>query len=616
MSVVGCLLNYPSCISLKSSLHYHCTTRDIAAMQQLNTRHLVTLSLVAPGIGLSVLLAASPASAATYEVGRGKPYSSLAEVAPRLAAGDVVEVEGDATYPGDLIFKKSGTEAQKITIRGVRANGRRPVLSGGTNTVVFGGNHYVFEGFEITGGASRCVFNRAHDVTIRDAVVHDCPGHGILGADSESGSFTLEYVEVYACGSGDSRHPIYIATDEETRLGSVFRMRHCYVHDGNGGNNVKSRAERNEIYYNWIEGARYHEIELIGPDGQDEGLAREDSDVVGNVFRKTGKHFVARVGGDGTGQTFGRFRFVNNTFLLAPGSSAAIRMFDGIESVEMSNNVFYRPGGGGVEVYVDRSASWATGAALISGANNWVPRGSSAIPAGWTGTLQGAEPGFANIDALDLRPSADSPLVDAGASSTPSPAGHPFPGPLAAPRFAPARAARAARASVEALSRPTAGAIDIGAYEYGGRLVAMNAAYTAGDTESGDLDTAAGHLDTAAGHLDTTAGHLDTAAGHLDTAAGHLDTTAGHLDTTAGHLDTTWCAAAGDTAVNGPAEHAGARGEAPSDPADAPCAGHAGSCSVGGVVAGRPFAGAGAALAAATALLGAALRRRGRISRA
>ena len=69
-------------------------------------------------------------------------------------------------------------------------------------------------------------------------------------------------------------------------------MQHCYVHDGNGGNNVKSRAERNEIYYNWIEGAVYHELELIGPDrraaaGWSEDLAREDSDVVGNVLRKT-----------------------------------------------------------------------------------------------------------------------------------------------------------------------------------------------------------------------------------------------------------------------------------------------------------------------------------------
>ncbi|WP_437600491.1 right-handed parallel beta-helix repeat-containing protein [Sorangium sp. So ce590] len=577
-------------------------------MQQLNTRHLVTLSLVAPGIGLSVLLAASPASAATYEVGRGKPYSSLAEVAPRLVAGDVVEVQGDATYPGDLIFKKSGTEAQKITIRGVRVNGRRPVLSGGTNTVVFGGNHYTFEGFEITRGANRCVFNRAHDVTIRDAVVHDCPGHGILGADSESGSFTLEYVEVYACGSGDTRHPIYIATDEETRLGSVFRMRHCYVHDSNGGNNVKSRAERNEIYYNWIEGAKYHEIELIGPDGQDEGLAREDSDVVGNVFRKTNQNFVARVGGDGTGQTFGRFRFVNNTFLLAPGSRPAIRMFDGIESVEMSNNVFYRLGGGGVEVYVDRSASWVTGAALLAGANNWVPTGSSAIPAAWTGTLQGADPGFADIGSMDLRPSAGSPLIDAGARWTPSPAGHPFPNPLAAPRFTPAKSVRAASGAPQ---RPTTGAIDIGAYEFGAGL-----SYTADATRAAasDEDAAASDGDAAGSDSDAATGDSDAADADGDAATSDGD--AADADGDAATSDGDADDADGDNAAGADGADCAAAGNEAAEGTDARCAGHAGSCSATGALAGGPLAGSSAALAGMTALLGAALRRRGRRSRA
>ena len=41
-------------------------------------------------------------------------------------------------------------------------------------------------------------------------------------------------------------------------------MRFSYVHDANGGNSVKSRAARNEIHYNWIEGALYHELDLIG----------------------------------------------------------------------------------------------------------------------------------------------------------------------------------------------------------------------------------------------------------------------------------------------------------------------------------------------------------------
>ncbi|WP_437798620.1 right-handed parallel beta-helix repeat-containing protein [Sorangium sp. So ce693] len=570
-------------------------------MQQLNTRHLVTLSLVAPGIGLSVLLAASPASAATYEVGRGKPHASLAEVAPRLAAGDVVLVEGDATYPGDLFFKKSGTEAQKITIRGVRVNGRRPVLSGGTNTVIFAGNHYTFEGFDITGGSGRCVFNKAHDITIRDSVVHDCAGHGILGADSESGSLTLEYVEVYACGSGDTRHPIYIATDEETRLGSVFRMRHCYVHDGNGGNSVKSRAERNEIYYNWIEGAKYHELELIGPDGQDEGLAREDSDVVGNVIVKTGQHFAVRVGGDGTGQTWGRFRFVNNTFLLAPGSRPAIRMFDGIESVEMSNNVFYRRGGGGVEVYVDRSATWKTGAALISGANNWVPTGSSALPAAWTGTVQGADPGFTNLGSLDLRPASNSPLVNAGSSATPSPAGHPFPRPLAAPQSSPVRSVRAAS---RPLQRPVAGAIDIGAYESGSSLAALAMRTADSDRDLGDNDSSAVEEEW---NVDGDAAPSDGEAGAGDTD----DVDASDADAE-GNASAGDCAADGDADGDDTAARAAACPEAAQGDADAPHDAHASACSVGGALAGGPVAGSGAFLAGVAALLGAALRRRGR----
>ncbi|WP_437761825.1 right-handed parallel beta-helix repeat-containing protein [Sorangium sp. So ce764] len=577
-------------------------------MQQLNTRHLVTLSLVAPGIGLSVLLAASPASAATYEVGRGKPYASLAEVAPRLAAGDVVLVEGDATYPGDLFFKKSGTEAQKITIRGVRVNGRRPVLSGGKNTVVFAGNHYTFEGFDITGGSGRCVFNKAHDITIRDSVVHHCAGHGILGADSESGSLTLEYVEVYACGSGDTRHPIYIATDEETRLGSVFRMRHCYVHDGNGGNNVKSRAERNEIYYNWIEGAKYHELELIGPDGQDEGLAREDSDVVGNVIVKTGQHFAVRAGGDGTGQTWGRFRFVNNTFLLAPGSRPAIRMFDGIESVELSNNVFYRRGGGGVEVYVDRSATWKSGTALISGANNWVPTGSSAIPAAWTGTVRGTDPGFTNLSALDLRPASNSPLVNAGSSATPSPAGHPFPKPLTVPQSSPKRGGRATSGP---LLRPVAGAIDIGAYESGSSLAAFAMRAADGDRDLDDGDSSpAEEAWNVGGDAAPSDGEAD-ASDTDDVDASDVDASdADASDVDASDAD----ASAGDCAADG--DDTAACSEAAQGNADAAHDAHASACSVGGALAGGPVAGSGAFLAGAAALLGAALRRRSRHARA
>lgn len=433
--------------------------------------------VVAPFIGSLIAILAFPktAEAAQYQVGPGKAFATLQAVAPKLAPGDVVEVDGGATYPGDITFTRSGTAAAKITIIGKRsASGARPVLSGGTNTVHLHADHYVMRGFEITGGQSRCVFHQGDDITLQDSAVHDCPKHGVLGADEESGSLTLSYVEVYACGSGDSRHPIYIATDEENHPGSVFRMEHCYVHDGNGGNNVKSRAQRNEIRYNWIEGALYHEIELIGPDGADEDLFREDSDVVGNVFRKTGNHYMARFGGDGTGQTNGRYRFVGNTVILAPGSSAVFRLYDGIESVEMHDNVFYRAGGGGVQVIRDSDASWTTGHAVIAGSHNWVAAGSTEVPSSWTATLTGADPGFVNAAGRDFRPTAASPLRGQGIVNPASAPGFAFPSPLAAARFQPPQ--HRIEPLGAALPRLATGAVDIGAFAYGMAPVAPTSA--------------------------------------------------------------------------------------------------------------------------------------------
>src|ERR1044071_2867352 len=178
-------------------------------------KHLiVTLFLIA--------VCGSTAFAVTYQVGPTRTLKKLQDVAPLLAPGDLVEVDGNATYPGDLIFTRPGTAASKITIRGLRVNGLRPVIAGGTNTVEFRlSDHYVFEGFDVTGGSFRGIYHHADDITIRDTVVHDCPGHGILGADSDSGSLTLDYVEVYASGSGTTKHPVYIATDESAYPGSV-----------------------------------------------------------------------------------------------------------------------------------------------------------------------------------------------------------------------------------------------------------------------------------------------------------------------------------------------------------------------------------------------------------
>jgi hypothetical protein len=426
--------------------------------------------------------------AATYQVGPGRTYTNLQAVAGLLSPSDVVEVDGGNTYPGDVVFTEPGTISNKITIRGIRSSQTgRPVISGGTNTVHFmtswpydgsgeaNGSHYIFEGFEVTGGSSRGIYHQADDLTIRDVVVHDCPAHGILGADQGSGSLILKYTEVYNCGQGDSRHQIYMATDEVNHPGSIFRMKHCYIHDGIGGNNVKSRAERNMIYYNWIEGAYYHELELIGPDpggapdGWTAGMVREDSDVVGNVIwsRKEKDHHVIRIGGDGTGETDGRYRFVNNTIILsAANNSSVFRLFDGLESIEMHNNAIYRLGGGVVNTMRKVDADWAAGTEIIDGFNNWIPSSAINIPVQWGNTIFGDSPGFTDLAGTeDLRPAEGSPLINAGDNSPIGPSGYPFPDPLFPPIKHPPPGKLEHKGTAEI--RPSNGTIDIGAYEYG-----------------------------------------------------------------------------------------------------------------------------------------------------
>jgi hypothetical protein len=405
------------------------------------------------------MLFASTAYAETYEVGPGKAYPDLSPLQTILEPGDVVWVEGDAVYPGGLEFEGAGTADNPILIKGIRKNGIRPTIAGGQKTVNLHANHIVFESFEVTGGSSSCIVHQGNDVTIRDTYVHDCPAHGILGTDYGSGSLLLDYVEVAECGQGDYKHSVYIATDELAYPGSVFRMQHSFIHDTNGGHSVKSRSERNEIYYNWIEGAMYHELDLVGPEEYDTPVAREDSDIVGNVLRQTKvSASIARLGGDGTGETWGRYRFVNNTMIVDHDTRYVIRLQDGVDSLELHNNVVV---GGGPDTDL-----WADymGVADISGTKNWIDA-QIGIPSDIVGAIVGTDPGFVSLAGLDLRPSANSPLLDLS-SAAPTSGAHPFVSPETVVAFEPAM--HFISELGDAPPRPVVGvAADLGALEFG-----------------------------------------------------------------------------------------------------------------------------------------------------
>ncbi|MCL2823509.1 MAG: hypothetical protein FWD57_05905, partial [Polyangiaceae bacterium] len=240
-----------------------------------------------------------------------------------------------------------------------------------------------------------------------------------------------------------------------------FRLQFTYIHSANGGNNVKSRAERNEIYYNWIEGAGFHGLDLIGP-VDDRGKARNDSDIVGNVIITTSSWQAARIGSDGHERTRGRYRFVNNTMIMGPDSTVAIRMQEEVESIELHNNVFVKLGE--KEVQLVRHSDPHGPDPVIRGSNNWIQHGFVDIPDSLSNTQEGKSPEFADLDSLDLIPTETSPLVDCGTTSTVAKDSHAMPNPLKYAEFIPPNKMRLMPNTQVARSTKE---IDIGAFEYG-----------------------------------------------------------------------------------------------------------------------------------------------------
>lgn len=425
---------------------------------------------------LLVAALASEARAATYQVGASRTYARLQDVTDRLAPGDVVEVDGNATYPSGVAIETSGTADRRITIRGLRVDGKRPIISG---TDRFGfeinADYVTIEGFEITGGITKAGIGQyGHEVRISDCLLHDFPNaDGILGYGTGTGNTTIEYTEIHHTGNtapSSGRHQIYMATDESAHPGAAFRLQYCYIHDAVGNADVKSRSERNEIYYNWLESPGFHVMDLYGIDPDDnaavdEDTKREDSDVVGNVVICNPGYACARIGGDGTGNSKGRFRFVNNTFIQT-GAGDIIRTYQDVETLEMYNNVIYNTASGSsTRVLNDTDGSWVHGSRLVLGSNNFIVTGATNIPTQLTATVTGSNPSFANAAGFSYTPATGSPLLNAGATSTPTVTSYPFANPLFPPTGTPP--SRAAVLPGAAVPRASDGAIDIGAIEAG-----------------------------------------------------------------------------------------------------------------------------------------------------
>lgn len=458
-------------------------------------------------------LVAVPAFAVTYQVGPTRTYKQITAVQTLVKAGDIVEVDGNATYNG-VRLTKSGTATNPIIIRGKAQGAQRPVIDarGAGDGLRMDASHYVIEDLVVSNAITRCVYLHGTNLTLRRVVVHTCRSHGILGSDTDTGDMTLTEVEVYNTGNSASpnsqHHPVYIGSDYGKYPNAVLRIERSWIHDNHSGNSIKNRTRNAKIFYNWIEttNSQNYAIESIGPDmdyatalcpvpngSNDATLC--SAEIVGNVLiARSNTGNLMRLGSDGNGDSYGRYHLVNNTIVangsFSTGSYAIVKAFGRLQSIEMHNNIMWIEKGDSVAVRIvrDAEAQWVNGR-RVTGSNNLVTGRATSYASGTAGAaIQGltntvfattTAPIFRKLSlasptTIDLALQATSPARLGGHAGNTSTAGYQVPSPTNLPALQPP-AMRPSPGVFVASARPQptddsgnviANDISMGAYEY------------------------------------------------------------------------------------------------------------------------------------------------------
>lgn len=358
---------------------------------------------------LSVL---SPAlAAAVYEVGPGRAYTTIGAV-PTLVAGDTVNIH-PGTYNEVKKWTANGTSGSPITIRGVGAT--RPVIDAtgksvsGSGSIPRGvfqveGDHVVIENLELVNarngnnGAGIRITADATNVTIRGCRIRN----NDMGMMSDNCDAVLvENSEIHHNGTADFSgysHNLYMG-------GGSITVRGCHIHSATHGQNVKSRAHFTALFYNRIEHSQDGEVGLV--DAPETTTAHSHAVMIGNVIisknRGSGwnnSRFVL-FGSESGNAHNGTLSFINNTCIAGATTNTFLTISHTDSDLVARNNVF---------VGSTKLAALTAGASAV-GSGNWATTGA-VIPAGITGTVTGAAPGF--ISGSDFHLAAGSPCIDIG----------------------------------------------------------------------------------------------------------------------------------------------------------------------------------------------------------
>jgi hypothetical protein len=399
------------------------------------------------------LLNSTMAYATTYEVGPGKPYSSILQTPTHnLQAGDSIKVFYQAIpYSEKFLLHGIGTANNPIVLIGIPdVNGNRPVLEGNnalSSTAynyfnedrqllligqynVFQSDYVIVDGFEIRGAnnlnsytndvgnnagyaANACGIRVSwgKNITIRNCEIHS-NGNAIQNGDGVDQNLLIEYCDIHENGlcswSNSYIHNFYFNSGSN----STVTVQYCHVGELlSNGQQVKSRAQNTVIRYNWIEGGRNSSLDLV-EDVDSSYFYVSDAYVYGNVIIKPDSSNNSRIvhfGADNPGQfRLGTCYFFNNTCIIKDrrtwGSRRIFQFSDDSSRVVADNNIFYKSDAITYDLL--------SGVNNLSGSNNWLST-NIALAGPFTNSIVGVEPGFIDTLTENYQLKCSSPCYNA-----------------------------------------------------------------------------------------------------------------------------------------------------------------------------------------------------------
>ena len=292
-------------------------------------------------------------------VGPQRAITRIGVAAKMAVDGSVIEID-----PGDYVADVAVWDRAALTIRGT--GNRVRLLAAGASAegkaiwVVRRGRVTIenieFIGARVADRNGAGIRHEAGDLVVRRCRFIDNET-GILTGGQPDSTLVVEHSEFGYNGAGDGKsHGIYV-----NKIAS-FRLTGSYLHHGNVGHLVKSRARVNRIEYNRItdESGGRASYELEFPNG---GVA----EVVGNVIQQgtdTRNSTIVSYGAEGYVWRRNELGLAHNTIVNdQPAGGSFLRVAPGAGAVTLRNNLFVGAGkvddSAAADAAGDRMATWA-----------------------------------------------------------------------------------------------------------------------------------------------------------------------------------------------------------------------------------------------------------------